>query len=139
MEGARASGAGVGAVSVSGAPESPDASCGASSTAPQNSLRPARPAGAGLCSRARIEPRALRAMLGLGDLILASLLALNAAAVLNEDRFLAKIGWGYEATRTEGASIKKQIINMLYAVRFLLTLPLIGLNTLVIVYKLVAG
>ena len=26
-----------------------------------------------------------------------------------------------------------------YAVRFLLTLPLIGLNTLVIVYKLVAG
>ena len=78
-------------------------------------------------------------MLGLGDLILASLLALNAAAVLNEDRFLAKIGWGYEATRTEGASIKKQIINMLYAVRFLLTLPLIGLNTLVIIYKLVAG
>ena len=78
-------------------------------------------------------------MLGLGDLILASLLALNAAAVLNEDRFLATRGWGYEATRTEGASIKKQIINMLYAVRFLLTLPLIGLNTLVIVYKLVAG
>ena len=78
-------------------------------------------------------------MLSLGDLILSSLLMLNAAAVLNEDRFLSRIGWGYEATRGEGASIKKQIINMLYAVRFLLTLPLIVLNTLVIVYKLLAG
>ena len=78
-------------------------------------------------------------MLNLVDIFVSGLLVCNGAAILNEDRFLRKIGWGYEATRTEGASIKKQIINMLYAVRFLLTLPLIGLNTLVIVYKLVAG
>ena len=78
-------------------------------------------------------------MLTLGNLFLSALLLANGAAVLSEDRFLAKVGWGYEASRLEPASVKKQIINMLYAVRFLLTLPLIGLNTLVIVYKLVAG
>ena len=78
-------------------------------------------------------------MLTLGNLFLSALLLANGAAVLSEDRFLAKLGWGYEQTRQDPPSIKKQIINMLYAVRFLLTLPLIGLNTLVIVYKLVAG
>ena len=78
-------------------------------------------------------------MLGLGDLILASLLALNAAAVLNEDRFLAKLGWGYEQTRQDPPSIKKQIINMLYAVRFLLTIPLMICNVIVILLKLILG
>ena len=78
-------------------------------------------------------------MLTLGNLFLSALLLANGAAVLSEDRFLAKLGWGYEATRLDPASVKKQIINMLYAVRFLLTLPLMILNVLVILVKLLLG
>lgn len=78
-------------------------------------------------------------MITLGSLFLSALLMANAGAVLNEDRFLVKIGWGYEASRLEPQSIKKQIINLLYAIRFLLTLPLMVLNVVVIVIKLLMG
>ena len=64
------------------------------------------------------------AMLSLSDIFLAGLLVVNGMAVLNEERFLVKIGWGYEASRTEPASVKKQIISLLHAVRLLFTLPL---------------
>ena len=75
----------------------------------------------------------------LTDLFVSALLLGNAAAVLNEDRFLAKLGWGYEQTRSEGPSVKKQIVNLLYAVRFLLTIPLMVANVVVIVLKLIFG
>ena len=78
-------------------------------------------------------------MFSIGDLLLSGLLMVNAAAVLNEDRFLAKIGWGYEASRSEPQSVKKQIINLLHAVRLLFTLPLMALNIIVIALKLVLG
>ena len=54
-------------------------------------------------------------MLSLGDLFVSGLLALNGAAVLSEDRFLIKIGWGYDQTRNEPASVKKQIVSLLHA------------------------
>jgi hypothetical protein len=60
----------------------------------------------------------------LTDIFVAGLLVLNGMAVLNEDRFLAKIGWGYEATRLEAASVKKQIVSLLHAVRLVFTIPL---------------
>lgn len=75
----------------------------------------------------------------LADLFVSALLLGNAGAVLNEDRFLAKLGWGYEQTRSDGPSVKKQIINLLYAVRFLLTIPLMICNIIVIVLKLIFG
>lgn len=78
-------------------------------------------------------------MFSLADLFLAGLLAINGAAILNEDRFLVKIGWGYEESRTAPQSIKKQIINLLHAVRFLFTLGLIPINVIVIVVKLLFG
>ena len=77
--------------------------------------------------------------LSLVDLFVSGLLVINGAAVLNEDRFLAKLGWGYEQTRQDPPSIKKQIINMLYAVRFLLTIPLMICNVIVILLKLILG
>lgn len=58
--------------------------------------------------------------LGLGSLFLASILVLNGLAVLNEERFLKRIGWGYEENLQEPPSFKKQVINLLYAVRVLL-------------------
>ena len=71
--------------------------------------------------------------------MLSGLLLVNGAAVLNEDRFLAKVGWGYEASRSEPQNVKKQIINLLHAVRLLFTLPLMALNIVVIVLKLLLG
>jgi hypothetical protein len=65
--------------------------------------------------------------------------ALNAGAILNEDRFLVKVGWGYEQSRNEPQSVKKQIINMLHAVRLLFTIPLMFLNVVVIILKLLIG
>jgi hypothetical protein len=58
--------------------------------------------------------------LGLGSLFLATILVLNGLAVLNEERFLKRIGWGYEENLGEPPSFKKQVINLLYAVRVLL-------------------
>ena len=78
-------------------------------------------------------------MLSLTDLFLSGLLLMNGAAVLNEERFLVKVGWGYEASRMEPQSVKKQIINLLHAVRLLFTLPLMALNVLVIIVKLLLG
>ena len=75
----------------------------------------------------------------LTDLFVSALLLGNAGAVLNEDRFLVKLGWGYEQSRNAGPSVKKQIINLLYAVRFLLTIPLIICNVIVILLKLILG
>ena len=78
-------------------------------------------------------------MLSLGDLFVAGLLALNGAAVLSEERFLVKIGWGYDQTRTEPASVKKQIVSLLHAVRLVFTIPLIGLNSIAMLFKLILG
>ncbi len=75
----------------------------------------------------------------LADLFVAGLLVVNGAAVLNEDRFLSRVGWGYERSRSEPQSVKKQIINLLHAVRLLFTIPLIVLNVLVIALKLIIG
>jgi hypothetical protein len=78
-------------------------------------------------------------MLRLTDIFVAGLLLCNAAAVLNEDRFLAKIGWGYESTRSDLPGMKRQIIMLLHASRVLLTIPLMGLNVVVMALKLIMG
>lgn len=58
--------------------------------------------------------------LSLGSLLLATILFLNGLAVLNEERFLKRVGWGYEENLNEPPTFKKQVINLLYAVRVLL-------------------
>lgn len=78
-------------------------------------------------------------MLRLTDIFVAGLLLCNAGAVLNEERFLAKIGWGYEETRMDPAGLKRQIIMLLHASRVLLTIPLMGLNIVIIAIKLIMG
>ena len=89
--------------------------------------------------RQRARARTPFGMFSIGDLLLSALLMVNGAAVLNEDRFLTKVGWGYEQSRQEPQSVKKQIINLLHAVRLLFTLPLMALNIVVIALKLVLG
>jgi len=77
--------------------------------------------------------------LSLGSLLLSCILFLNGFAVLNEERFLKRVGWGYEENLSEPPSFKKQLINLLYASRVLLTWPLLILNLLTILLKLLVG
>ncbi|KAF9026692.1 hypothetical protein CPC16_011412 [Podila verticillata] len=68
------------------------------------------------------------------------LLFINAVAILNEERFLAKIGWGRQAANPyEQESIKARMVNLITAVSTLMRIPLIGLNVVVIVYLVILG
>jgi len=85
------------------------------------------------------------------------LLLVNAIAILNEERFLARIGWSsaptaqstvhgfqnpYDSSTVGGRpedSIKNQMVNLIGAVRTLLRMPLIFINLVVIVYQLTIG
>lgn len=77
--------------------------------------------------------------LTLGSILVATLLTANALAILNEQRFLSKVGWSYEQTRMDPNSIKAQISRLLYAFRVIMRVPLIVLNTITILVLLVIG
>lgn len=62
----------------------------------------------------------------------------NAVAVLSEDRFLNRIGWGGSADKND-VSIKGRLVNLISATRTLLRLPLILVNVLIILYEVVLG
>ncbi|KCV70794.1 hypothetical protein H696_03145 [Fonticula alba] len=96
----------------------------------------------------------------LGHLFKACLLFVNAVAVLNEDRFLARIGWGTRSvqvgagpnltagddafglnsqdTKSPGP-LKLQIIRLIASVQTLLKFPLIILNVVWIAFELAFG
>ncbi|KAL1413009.1 Immediate early response 3-interacting protein 1 [Vanrija albida] len=98
-------------------------------------------------------------MLGfLGNVFYAALLLTNAIAILNEERFLAKIGWSAKAPAAansgfgaapdaygggvgfdtpEGVSLKAKVVNLISAVRTLMRLPLIVVNAFVILYLII--
>lgn len=77
--------------------------------------------------------------MGLWTLLEGFLLLANAFAILNEDRFLAPRGWSFsEVSAGKAKSIKGQIIGLIYATQYF-RFPLILLNTLCIVVKLVSG
>lgn len=91
-------------------------------------------------------------MFGLGKLLYVVLLSVNGIAVLSEDRFLNRIGWGSAAAAPQSqfqpqygmqqgndASVKLRLITLISAIRTLLRLPLIAINLLIIVYELVLG
>jgi hypothetical protein len=68
------------------------------------------------------------------------LILANALAILNEDRFLAPRGWSMSEVSGNGRSksLKGQIVGLIYATQFF-RMPLIALNVLIIVVKLVSG
>lgn len=77
--------------------------------------------------------------MGLWTLLEGFLLLANALAILNEDRFLAPRGWSFsEVSGGKTKSLKGQVIGLIYAVQYL-RVPLIALNTLTVVVKLVSG
>ena len=79
--------------------------------------------------------------LSLGALLEASLLVVNAICVLHEKRFLAKVGWASDSARSFGeqTGVKTQILNIIHSTRTIMRIPLIFINALVIVKKLLLG
>ncbi|KAF8341431.1 Yos1-like protein [Cantharellus anzutake] len=87
---------------------------------------------------------------GWGVIIYVPLLLTNAVAILNEERFLAPIGWSTVqqpvATYDQGGfgdpqgdTIKARLIALISAVRTLLRFPLILANILIIIWELLFG
>ncbi|XP_053673379.1 immediate early response 3-interacting protein 1 [Anopheles nili] len=81
-------------------------------------------------------------MFTLWSLVEASLLFLNAVCVLSEERFLAKYGWGM-AQQVQGfgepTSTKSQLLLLVRSIRTVAKIPLILLNVVAIVFKLLLG
>ncbi|KEF60044.1 uncharacterized protein A1O9_04894 [Exophiala aquamarina CBS 119918] len=90
-------------------------------------------------------------LFGFGPIIYAGCLFLNAVAILSEDRFLARIGWGKSSLNdpaggpafgTPGQdpeSFRSKGIHLISSIRTLCRVPLIGVNLTIIVYELLLG
>lgn len=92
-------------------------------------------------------------MFGLGKLLYVIVLSINGIAVLSEDRFLNRIGWGSSVNNNpaqeyqhltasilgDDNTIKKRLVNLISAIRTLMRLPLIVINVLIILYELILG
>ncbi|XBW35746.1 hypothetical protein QEN19_001316 [Hanseniaspora menglaensis] len=98
-------------------------------------------------------------MFGFGSFFSVSLFLINSIAILNEERFLRRIGLGSNKSQAElqhnsnqypyatstntvnanNDSIKSKLISLIYSVQTLLRIPLIVINTLVIIYELIFG
>lgn len=80
--------------------------------------------------------------LTLWALLEAGLLVVNAICVLHEQRFLSKIGWASDSASRgfgEQQGVKAQILNIIHSTRTVMRIPLIFINTLVIVKKVLLG
>jgi len=76
----------------------------------------------------------------LWTLIEAFVLLINAVAILSEERFLKPMGWGYRsANELDPENVKDKIITFLTAVRMLMRIPLIFINTAVVLMELLLG
>ncbi|KAK0657193.1 yos1-like protein [Cercophora newfieldiana] len=80
----------------------------------------------------------------IGNLLYTTVLLINAVAILSEDRFLARIGFSSvnnDAAFGQSAdqSVKAKIINLIASVRMVMRIPLIVINTFIIVYELILG
>lgn len=80
--------------------------------------------------------------LSLYSLIEAFILFLNAVAVLHEERFLAKWGWGTDQSVGgfgEDPGVKTQLINFIRSVRTVMRVPLIFVNILTVISLFLFG
>lgn len=85
-------------------------------------------------------------MFGLGKLLYVIVLIVNGIAILSEDRFLNRIGWGtllspnaYPTLDPQDILLKSKLINLIGAIRTLLRVPLIAVNIVIILYELILG
>lgn len=84
-------------------------------------------------------------LFGLGNLLYVSLLFLNAVAVLSEDRFLNRLGWGNSNSNQfnqfggNESTVQSRLVNLIGATRTVLRIPLIFINAIVILYLVPFG
>jgi len=91
------------------------------------------------CSSSEVSGNLKNAVMGLWTLFEGLLLLANALAILNEDRFLAPRGWSFaEFSVGQTKTLKGQVIGLIYAVQYM-RVPLILLNGISIIVKLVSG
>ncbi|RWS28900.1 Immediate early response 3-interacting protein 1-like protein [Leptotrombidium deliense] len=78
----------------------------------------------------------------------ATLLVINAIAVLHEERFLAKYGWGRDQAfvppagygyQPQSPGVKANLLNFIHSIRTVMRIPLIFLNVITIIYEVIAG
>ncbi|KAL2270937.1 hypothetical protein VTJ83DRAFT_308 [Remersonia thermophila] len=80
----------------------------------------------------------------LGKLLYITVLLLNAICIPSEDRFLARVGLS-PTTYQRGfgqdldSSVKYRVVQLIASVRTVMRVPLIIINTLIIVYELILG
>ncbi|XP_053196230.1 immediate early response 3-interacting protein 1 [Scomber japonicus] len=75
-------------------------------------------------------------------LLQTAILCTNAVAVLHEERFLSKMGWGVEhgvGGFGDDPGVKAQVLNLIRSVRTIMRVPLIIVNTASIVLLLLFG
>lgn len=81
----------------------------------------------------------------LWSLLEAGLLVVNAICILHEQRFLAKVGWTTASLGSathgfgEQPGVKAQVLNIIHSTRTVMRIPLIFINSLVVVKKLLLG
>ncbi|KAG6041557.1 hypothetical protein E4U41_003573 [Claviceps citrina] len=83
-------------------------------------------------------------MLFFGSFLYIAVLLINAVAILSEDRFLARINLSpasYDPAfgATAEASIKAKTIHLIASIRTIMRMPLIFVNSVVILYELILG
>jgi|APGre2960657373_1045057.scaffolds.fasta_scaffold225852_1 hypothetical protein len=76
--------------------------------------------------------------MSLWTLLQAVLLLANGAAVLNNERFLERRGWGFSTMGRAGHSLKASIIGGIHAAQYFRSLLMV-LNVVVIAVKVVFG
>lgn len=70
-------------------------------------------------------------------LLQSALLVVNAIAILNEDRLLRRYGWARNQVDRSEESLKARTLNLIHSVQTVMRVPLVFVNTLVIIIKIV--
>lgn len=76
--------------------------------------------------------------LSIYTLLQSALLVVNAIAILNEDRLLRRYGWARNQVDTiNQEGFKSRMMNLIYSVQTVMRIPLLFVNTLVIIIKII--
>ncbi|KAG5938878.1 hypothetical protein E4U13_000021 [Claviceps humidiphila] len=83
-------------------------------------------------------------MLFFGSFLYITVLLINAVAILSEDRFLARINLSPASHdpafgASSDAGIKAKTIHLIASIRTIMRMPLIFVNSVVILYELILG
>lgn len=72
--------------------------------------------------------------MGIYTLLQSALLVVNAIAVLNEERVLKQYGWGRNQVSSDG--FKARTMDIIHSVQTVMRIPLLFLNTLMILINI---